>query len=316
MLYSPMRIIQILDDMGADAALASLRAGARAGSRTLRVRISDLIGMALLAAVVSAVPAAVSAADVASPWDVGHRSKARLIFGGDAKGAPVAGLELVMQPGWKTYWRNPGDAGGVPPYFDWSNSRNLKRADVYFPVPHRYKDKTGTTIGYKERLVLPVRLVPEDPTKPIGVAVVAEFGVCLDICIPARAKLAMEVSPGSLTGMPAELKAALAAVPRTTTGPGGRLPYPRLVTLERGSAPKIVIEIDYPAGIVGADLFVEAAGDLYLPVAVRAGTPRPGTVRFHIDASDGVDLAALKGRELRLTMVSDAGSAEGRVTVR
>ena len=228
----------------------------------------------------------------------------------------MAGLELEMHPGWKTYWRNPGDAGGVPPYFDWSKSRNLRRAEVLFPTPHRYKDKVGATIGYKERLILPVKLIAKDPSKPIGVALIAEFGVCKDICIPARATLALEVTPATLPPLPAELKTALSSVPLPTAGPGGRLPYPRSLSLELGRAPKLVIEIDYPAGVQGADLFVEVAGELYLPPAVRVGAPRNGTVRYHIDVSDGVDLKALKGRELRLTMVSAAGAAEGRATIR
>ncbi|MCX8508161.1 MAG: protein-disulfide reductase DsbD family protein, partial [Rhodobacteraceae bacterium] len=40
-------------------------------------------------------------------------------------GSQMAALRLTMAPGWKTYWRAPGDAG-IPPRFDWTGSANLK----------------------------------------------------------------------------------------------------------------------------------------------------------------------------------------------
>ena len=69
-----------------------------------------------------------SAAEDASAWNGDSRSAVRLIAGSwsDEQAAPLrAGLEIRLKPGWHTYWRYPGDAG-VPPRFDFSNSRNLK----------------------------------------------------------------------------------------------------------------------------------------------------------------------------------------------
>lgn len=54
-------------------------------------------------------------------------SEAQLLPGWEtADGHRVAALKLVLEPGWKTYWRSPGDAG-VPPVFDWSGSEILAR---------------------------------------------------------------------------------------------------------------------------------------------------------------------------------------------
>ncbi|MEM8976867.1 MAG: protein-disulfide reductase DsbD domain-containing protein, partial [Pseudomonadota bacterium] len=85
-----------------------------------------------------------SATQTATKWSVGHKSQTRLIVGsmpGD-QGQPVyyAGLEIKMEPGWKTYWRQPGDDGGIPPYFNWSKSVNLKDTKVLYPTPKRFSE--------------------------------------------------------------------------------------------------------------------------------------------------------------------------------
>ena len=40
-----------------------------------------------------------------------------------------AGVEIKLKPGWKTYWRYPGDSG-VPPVLDFSESQNVKSVTV------------------------------------------------------------------------------------------------------------------------------------------------------------------------------------------
>ena len=76
-----------------------------------------------------------------SPWSEDIRSAVRIIAGTNKNAdAPLrAGIEIKMQPGWKTYWRYPGDSG-VPPQFDFSNSENLKSATVLYPAPRLFKD--------------------------------------------------------------------------------------------------------------------------------------------------------------------------------
>src|SRR5207247_8452494 len=61
---------------------------------------------------------------------------------------------IAIPGGWKTYWRSPGDAGGVPPEFDWQGSENLAAARVKYPAPHRlHDDKAGDAVGYKDGVI-------------------------------------------------------------------------------------------------------------------------------------------------------------------
>src|SRR5262245_21163554 len=123
----------------------------------------------MLVLLLSVASAPAHAADV-SAWDNDLRSAMRLIGAGSIheSGSPLlrAGVEIKMQPGWKTYWRYPGDSG-VPPVFGFTASDNVKSATVLWPAPVRFPDGSGTSIGYKSDVIFPVRIVPRDPGKPV-----------------------------------------------------------------------------------------------------------------------------------------------------
>ena len=72
-----------------------------------------------------------------------------------------AGVHVKLADGWKTYWRQPGEAG-VPPGFDWAGSVNVAEARVLFPVPQRLIE-AGMSLGYKHEVVFPVEITPSDP---------------------------------------------------------------------------------------------------------------------------------------------------------
>src|SRR5215470_10497297 len=84
-----------------------------------------------------------AAAADASAWDDSGQSAARLVAAQarNESGARVfrAGVEITLKPGWKTYWRYPGDSG-VPPSLDFSGSQNLKAVTVLHPAPQRFPD--------------------------------------------------------------------------------------------------------------------------------------------------------------------------------
>src|SRR4051812_40829530 len=81
-------------------------------NRTMRRGLqSPARALACLGLLVTATGQA-GAGAASSDWVEGHNSRARLVAGNG-----IAAVELQMPEGWKTYWRTPGDAGGVPPSF-------------------------------------------------------------------------------------------------------------------------------------------------------------------------------------------------------
>lgn len=268
----------------------------------LALPAAALCGAALFT--VPSTTVAAAGAEIASNWVEGHSSRARLIGGAD-----FAGVELQLPEGWKTYWRTPGDAGGVPPEFDWSGSNNLASATVLYPAPKRFTDRSGDTVGYKGDIVFPVRLVAKDPSKPVDVQLAIDYGVCKDICVPAQAKLALTVSPGS--AMPEEIKAALAKVPALPEARRATDPLlKRVVTELAGPRPHITLQAEFPGGAEHVDAFVEAPDGLYVPLPKKIADDGKGGVTFDIDLGKDVDLAALKGKRLTTTIVSEKGQSE------
>lgn len=111
-------------------------------------------------------------------------------------GTRIAALRMELKQGWKTYWRIPGDSG-VPPHFDWTGSENLLSATTTWTVPQVFETYGDRTIGYKTRMVVPIALTPEDPTRPIRIRLNFTYGVCADICIPAGQEFALDIAPGA-----------------------------------------------------------------------------------------------------------------------
>jgi DsbC/DsbD-like thiol-disulfide interchange protein len=121
-------------------------------------------------------------------------------------GGHMAAVELQLAPGWKTYWRSPGDAG-IPPTFDWSGSENVKSVRLHWPAPRVFELNGMQTIGYHEHLVLPVEITPQDPGKPVRLSVSVDLGVCDEICLPASLSLDSDLA---LPGAPdAKIQSAL-----------------------------------------------------------------------------------------------------------
>lgn len=142
---------------------------------------------------------------------------ARLISGWQTvTGTHMAALDLTLATGWKTYWRAPGEAG-IPPSFDFSASTNLKSVRFHWPRPAVFDLNGMQTIGYHDRLVLPVEVTPLDTTMPVTLRATIDLGVCKDICIPASVTLSADLS---LPGETGAIEQALAALPTTAKAAG------------------------------------------------------------------------------------------------
>lgn len=254
-------------------------------------------------------------------WDKGYQSRARLIAGrGPHDGAMqiIAGVQIEMPPGWKTYWRNPGEAGGVPPEFDWSKSENIKDIRVLFPAPKRLADQMGDSIGYKEKVVFPVIVSPADPSKPVGVALDLFYGVCREICIPAEAKISLKIpAVSTASGLPFALAAMLRRVPAAPSGTGEvggetSTVVPRLVASRFAldqPKPHAFFEVVFGGDGTNGDLFVEGPSGTYLPMAKKVEARAKGSTAFKLNLAD-VDMADLTGKSLRLTLVGPDASSE------
>jgi suppressor for copper-sensitivity B len=138
------------------------------------------------------------AAASASAWAATEHGKVRLIAAVEGTGAGrfvSVGLHFRPEPGWKIYWRTPGDAG-FPPRVDWSGSTNLARATFAWPAPARFAVLGFETVGYEGELVLPIEAMMLQPGEALGLQAVVDYLTCKEICVPYTAELAMTIPSG------------------------------------------------------------------------------------------------------------------------
>jgi DsbC/DsbD-like thiol-disulfide interchange protein len=252
-----------------------------------------------------------------SPWVKENFSKARLVsgtVGGADKGELFAGVQIRLEPGWKTYWRTPGDSG-VPPSFDWSGSKNLKEAQVLYPTPHRFADAGGTSIGYQDEVVFPVKVTPERPGEPVELKLNVDYGLCKTLCIPNQASLSLELPPHMVgKGEDPLLKRFVDLVPKAAET--DKLPSLGGVEAKLdGAKPELIIDANFSEGATGTDLFVEAQGGAFVPVPKPVGPVEGGKQRFVVSFASAAEAAAIKGKPLTLTLVSDEGAREATWTL-
>ena len=265
---------------------------------------------ALIALGIVAIPATSGHAAEESPWSEDIRSAARIIAGTNRNGDAQlrAGIEIKMQPGWKTYWRYPGDSG-VPPQFDFSNSENLKSATVLYPAPYLFKDETGQTIGYKEKVVFPVVVSPQQPGKPVRLRLKVGYAVCEKLCVPAEGRAELMLGSGN-SAHNSELSAAEGRVPEQVTASQAGLTARRINT---GTKPLVAVDLPAPAGQT-VDLFVEGPTPrwaLPIPKPVKPAPAGRAQFSFELDGSPpGTDP---KGQvDLTFTVVTGDRAVEVR----
>lgn len=140
-----------------------------------------LLAASLAAAVPASaeVPAAVASAEILGGWREGPDRH-------------IAAVRITLAPGWKTYWRAPGDAG-IPPAFDWSGSRNVAAVTPHFPVPHVFWQNGMRSVGYADGVVLPLAVTPAPGGGEMRLAGRIDIGVCEEVCIPVSLDLAADL---------------------------------------------------------------------------------------------------------------------------
>ena len=87
----------------------------------------------------------------------------------------TAGMHLRIEPGWHTYWQNPGDSG-LPVSVKWNLPPGWKAGPLQWPLPEKHAEEIGTTYGYEGEVLLLAELTPPGDL-PQGASVTLEASV-------------------------------------------------------------------------------------------------------------------------------------------
>jgi DsbC/DsbD-like thiol-disulfide interchange protein len=232
-----------------------------------------IVTVSLLCAPASLWASAVCAQD-ASAWDKETHAEARLIAGSAVKTSSAefvrAGVEIRLDPGWKTYWRQPGDSG-VPPAFDFGGSDNVGAVKVLWPAPERFPDGAGgNSIGYVGRTVLPLRISPKDAAKPSTVHLKLSYAICGNLCVPAEANLELALNGDGAEEAAIE-KADLRVPRQVAFGAAADFAIRSVHREPGGEHERVTVEVAAPKDAT-VELFVEGpTADWSLPLPEPSG---------------------------------------------
>lgn len=184
----------------------------------------------------------------------------------DGQGQLRGVLKVDLQPGWKTYWMDPGDAG-VPPQINTGKSQNISGATIHFPAPKRFDEGPTHWAGYSKPVDFPVTFTVQDPAKFTAIDATVFIGVCQAVCIPVQTVLSVTPDPQAENN-PADIAIA-AAFSKLPGEPSARFG----VATFQLAADQIVVNSSAPVGLTGTDLFVVAPSGWLLgaPKANGAG---------------------------------------------
>ncbi len=246
----------------------------------------------------------------ASGWDGDARSAVRLIAGDSSSGSDAprrAGIEIRLAPGWKTYWRYPGDSG-VPPRFDFAGSTNVKQATVLWPTPHRFADGNGQSIGYSGGVVFPLQVQAKDSSKPATLRLKIEYAICEKLCVPAEGNVELPLTAAANSSSNETLAAAQARVPQPAkVGDSAPLAVRAVHEEPGGRFTRVIVDVAAPAG-KDVELFAEGpTPEWALPVPMPIEGSPSGLHRFAFDL-DGLPPGANPHGAV-LTLTAGAGNS-------
>ena len=260
--------------------------------------------LALAAALAALGGAAWAAEPGASDWASTETGKVRLVAAQTATGNAASlkmGLHFRLEPGWKIYWRTPGDAG-YPPKIDWGGSDNIGTPAISWPAPKRFQLAGLQNHGYADEVVLPLDVPVQRPGAPVAVSASLDYLACAQICVPMQASLRLDLPAG-----PAQPSAFVHDIGRFTAlipGDGARhgLRVESAEAVGEGEAARLRLTVSASEPFDHPDLFVE-------PPEV-AGFDAP-----QVSLSDGRRRAVIEAPVVKGTMQRPLAGAPLTVTV-
>jgi thiol:disulfide interchange protein DsbD len=111
-------------------------------------------------------------------------------------------LHLHSDPGWHTYWINPGDAG-LATMIKWTLPEGFTAGPIQWPTPEKHNMGPLVTYGYEGDVYLITTITPPSPSFPFAdkgfeIKAKASWLVCQEECIPGKGDFSVTLYPQQL----------------------------------------------------------------------------------------------------------------------
>ena len=176
-------------------------------ARFLQLSLSTL-GLSLTTAWAQGLPSAVVTTPQVRAELVAHAPQ------GVQAGQPLMlGLLLQHQPGWHTYWLNPGDSG-LATHLQWQLPQGLEAGPTVWPRPGMIPVANMVNHGFEGQVLLgsSIQVMPSVASaSALELRLQAEWLVCKEECIPQSGQFVLQLPTRSSTAAHAGLFDALLA---------------------------------------------------------------------------------------------------------
>ncbi len=248
-------------------------------------------------------------------WRSADYVQARLLSSTEATGEQkniTAAFDMRLSEGWHAYWRMPGD-GGLPPRFNWEDSKNVDSISVIWPLPQRFETYGFYSFGYKNTALLPLDVQLTETGKSATLNLQAEIMVCKDICVPQKISLHLKIPAGAAEDSVyvKQIAKAQKDIPHK-----GDLPGLKIENAVIGPE-AVVVTAFSQSGYENADLYIEA-GDLYVTavpdITIDEKESRRAIIR--IAAPEGIENLAeyIMGESITLTLTNGRYAIEKTIS--
>ena len=244
----------------------------------------------------------------ATEWNEQDGARIRLIVAEPAPDATEirAALQVELKPGWKTYWRDPGDAG-VPPQINFEGSSNIASFSMAYPAPDRFDDGKSVWAGYQHPVSFPLTLKLTKAGALTRINASSFLGICDEICVPVQVNFALDVpvATGS-TGDAALVGSLFDALPKAAS-PNFQISK----ALQKGSI--LEFELIAPVSDKSPEVFLAADGFMFGAPKLIASLKE--TSRYSAAIVFAPTNAKLEDLDIHYTVKSGAMAMSGETRV-
>lgn len=193
----------------------------------------------------------------------------------------LAGVRLQMDPGWHTYWKNPGDSGG-PTTIQWQLPPGVTAGEIQWPLPEKLTIEGLTTYIFHDEVILlvPLKLAADLPSGPLELKADVSWLECDKLCLKGDATVtaSLEIATGTKVSTHAALlETARSQLPKSATGLSARAAWEKPAT---GDSRPLMLEWATPASVTAPDFFPDLNDAYEVQSATEVVSAGPEEVRL------------------------------------
>ncbi len=117
----------------------------------------------------------------------------------------LIGVKFNLDPGWHTYWKNPGDSGEKAS-FEWDLPDGLVLEGPFWPQPEKIPYPPLMTFGYNDQVTVFFKLSSTQVIKDdLEVSLSTKWLACADVCLPQETNITTNISRNSIFNLNSQI---------------------------------------------------------------------------------------------------------------